>query len=383
MTATKTFIALMPALVVACTTNDKRIDDNYSNLQDNREAMYSLNKILEASADEQPSWMLTYLDTWDCNDNFCAVGRAEINADNASPYTCLDVARLKAKANLVSVVQTDISNKVIAGAEGFKLSQQQLRQITVEGFEVRNLSNVRITENYFQKVLKHSGESPQAFYQCFSVASISKFNLQNLITREANKLLSPGVSKEFQQQLDQEWNRFFKIDTVSNGTMRFEDMEARQSIGSDLVNGGLDNIKTNVTRVAKAFLNLPYQLGGDIADGSMDCSNYVKTVYSVFGLRLPRTSPEQYADSRGEPVNGDLQAGDLLFFNGSLRPSDQPSHVGIYLGNGQFINANGNAGARKVQVDDFTSSYWQGKFLGAKRFITNSNFSGSTVAQAH
>ncbi len=376
--------AMLLMMTVACTSTDKRIDSNYSNLQDNREAMYSLNQVLEASADEPPAWMLTYLDSWDCEDNFCTVGRAEISADNASPFTCLDVARIKAKANLVSVIQTDISNKVIAGAEGFKISQQSLKQITVEGFEIRNLANVRITGNYYQKVLKHSNESPQAFYQCFSVASISKFNLQNLITQKANKHLNPDVSKEFKHQMDQEWNRFFKINGNDHGQVKFEDMEARQSIASDLTKGGLSNIQENVVRVAKAFLNMPYQLGGDIADGSLDCSNYVKTVYSVFGLKLPRTSPEQYSYANGDAVTAnDLQAGDLLFFNGSLRPADQPSHVGIYLGNGEFINANGSATARKVQVDDFTSSYWQEKFLGARRVINSSNFSASNVAQAN
>ena len=378
------FTTLTTLLIpLSCTTPDKRIDANYSNLTDNREAMYSLNKVVEASSDETPPWVLSYLDTWDCRDDFCVAGRTEIAADDASPFTCLDVARLNAKANLVSVIQTDISNKIIAGANGFKLGQQDLKQITTAGFEVRNLSNIRVTENYYRKVLKHSGDSPQAFYQCFSVASISKLNLQNAITREANKHLQSGPSEAFKKELQREWDRFFKLESGETNRTRLKDDEARTSIRKDLLNGSLEDMRSNVSRVASAFLDLPYQLGGDISDGSIDCSNYVRTVFRVFGLRLPRTSVEQFGDPRGESVGADLAVGDLVFFNGVLRPSDQPSHVGIYIGDGKFINANGNAQARKVQIDDFTGEYWQGKYLGAKRFIHHKNFADATVATSH
>ena len=371
-------------LLTSCYTPDVRIDANYDSLKENRMEMYSLKQELEASTKETPDWVSSYLDSWDCGDNFCTIGRAEISADDATAFTCLDVSRLKAKANLVSTIQTDISNKIILGAEGLKIHQQELKQILVEGFEARNLSNIRIGENYYQKILKHSNESPQAFYQCFSVAKISKFNLQNLITREANKVLGVGASKEFKKQIDQEWNRFFKLSVApENSKVRFDDLEARASIASELVDGDLGSIRDNVLRVAKAFTSLPYQLGGDLADGSLDCSNYVRTVYSAFGLKLPRTSPEQFVDARGEAVSEDLLPGDLLFFKGSLRPSDQPSHVGIYLGEGKFINANGNANARQVQIDDFSSSYWQEKYLGGRRFINQANFDSSLLSQNH
>jgi len=368
------------AWLQGCAIGDKRIDANYDNLTDNRAQMHGLNQELEASAKEPPAWVTAYLDSWDCGDSFCTVGRAEISADDASPFTCLDVSRIKAKGNLVSTIQTDISNKIMLGAEGLKISQQQLKQILVEGFELRNLSNIQVGENYYQKLLKHSGESPQAFYQCFSVAKIAKANLQNLITREANKVLDSGTSQQFKMELDKEWNRFFKINAEARGQAAPRgDDAAKYAIAAELTNGDLGQVRINIVRVAKAFLSLPYQLGGDLGGGSIDCSNYVRTVFAAFSFRMPRTSPEQFTDGRGVAVADDLNPGDLVFFSGRLRASDQPSHVGIYVGEQRFISANGNANARKVQIDSLDSRYWQAKYLGARRFILKDNFPKSVL----
>ncbi len=377
-----TILTTALSLLHGCALPDKRIDANYDNLTDNRAQMYALHQELEASAKEPPAWVTAYLDSWDCGDSFCTVGRAEISAEDASPFTCLDISRIKAKGNMVSTIQTDLSNKIMLGSDGLKVSQQQLKQILVEGFEIRNLSNIQIGENYYQKLLKHSGESPQAFYQCYSVAKITKANLQNLVTREANKLLDSGSSQHFKKELDREWSRFFKINAEASGqTTHIEDAKTKAAMSSNLVGGDLGQVRSNVIRVAKAFLSLPYQLGGDLGGGSIDCSNYVRTVYSAFGFRMPRTSPEQYADARGLAVGEDLMPGDLVFFRGRLRAADQPSHVGIYVGDQHFISANGNANARKVQIDSLSSSYWQAKFLGARRFIQDGNFPLSQLSQ--
>ncbi len=367
----------------ACHTPDPRIDSNYDSLTENRMQMYGLNQEIEASQKEPPAWVSSFLDSWDCGDDFCTVGRAEISADDASPFSCLEVSKIKAKANLVSVIQTDISKKIMLGAEGLATDQQQIKTILVEGFEVRNLSRIVLGENYYKLILKHAHDAPHGFYQCFSVAKISKSHLHAMIIREADKLLGPQNSPEFKKQMEQEWNRFFKIDSrlESGDVTPAGEHEVKSPENFGLTGDSLESVRENVVRVAKAFLKLPYQLGGDLEDGSIDCSNYVKIVYSVFGLRLPRTSPEQFDYAQASAVYSALLPGDLVFFNGSLRPSDQPSHVGIYLGENRFINANGNSNARKVQIDDLSSEYWQRKYLGARRLITEDNFSTTLLSQ--
>jgi cell wall-associated NlpC family hydrolase len=367
--------------ITGCSTasKDQRIDSNYDELKKNRRAMYSLNETVEASAKEEPSWVTTMLDSWDCGENFCAIGRAEITADNSSAYRCLEVSKISAKANLVSIIQTDISQKIINGSEDFGLSQQKLKSITTAGFEIRNISNMRVSENYYRKVMKHVNESPQANYQCFSVATISKFHLQNLITREANKLLPKGTSESFDQELQKEWQRFFKIDG-STTQIRFEDLQTRDSLRTELSSGDLDSIRDNVARIAKAFRGVKYQFGSNLVeDGMTDCSAFTKKVYDVVGLNLPRTSPEQFNYSKAESVSGPLKKGDLVFFDG-FRGKNVVSHVGIMLNDSEFVNANGNVG--EVKVDNINDSYWQDKYMGARRLITESNFPNSNRSLA-
>lgn len=368
ITLASTLIAL-----TACSTanRDTRIDSNYDQLKRNRRAMYSLNETVEASAKEEPSWVTTMLDSWDCGENFCAVGRAEIKADNSSAIRCLEVSKISAKANLVGMIQTDISQKIIYGAEDFGVSQQKLKSITTAGFEVRNISNVRISENYYRKIMKHVNESPQTNYQCFSVATISKFHLQNLITREANKLLPKGTSESFDQELQKEWQRFFKLDG-STTQIRFEDLQTRDALRTELASGDLNSIRDNVARIAKAFRGVKYQFGSNLVeDGMIDCSAFTKKVYDVVGLNLPRTSPEQFNYSKAESVSGPLKKGDLVFFDG-FRGKNVVSHVGIMLSDSEFVNANGNVG--EVKVDNINDSYWQEKYMGARRLITDANF---------
>jgi cell wall-associated NlpC family hydrolase len=114
-----------------------------------------------------------------------------------------------------------------------------------------------------------------------------------------------------------------------------------------------------LTRSALRFLGVPYVFGGTTASG-FDCSGFVQHVFAMLGIDLPRTADAQY--DVGHRAVGGPHPGDLVFFDtyGGV------SHVGIYLGNGEFVHASSSRG---VMVSHLSESYWAARYVGAKRLI--------------
>ncbi len=120
----------------------------------------------------------------------------------------------------------------------------------------------------------------------------------------------------------------------------------------------------DVTDVARRYLGFPYSWGAQ-GEGGFDCSGYVRTVYGEVGYQLPRTSREQAGV--GEPVSGELLAGDLVFFADS-GGGERIGHVGIYVGDGEFIHA--ASGKGEVTYDRLAARYYAERFRGARRLLS-------------
>jgi len=115
-------------------------------------------------------------------------------------------------------------------------------------------------------------------------------------------------------------------------------------------------------RVAKTFLGAPYRLGGSTLKG-IDCSAFVKKIYQIFSVDLPRTAREQFCI--GKKVGKDqLEEGDLVFFK-TRRPNN--THVGIYIGNSEFVHASSRV--REVRVDNLNAPYFNQRFLRGVRIM--------------
>ena len=109
------------------------------------------------------------------------------------------------------------------------------------------------------------------------------------------------------------------------------------------------------------YIGVPYWFGGNTPRG-FDCSGFTRYVFANIGINLPRMADGQFAI--GRPVSTErLQSGDLVFFE-TYEPG--PSHVGIYIGNGQFISATSSRG---VAVADLFGHYWGERYLGARRVL--------------
>ena len=129
---------------------------------------------------------------------------------------------------------------------------------------------------------------------------------------------------------------------------------------SDLAAENPQGVKEHLLLIAQRMLNIPYLLGGNTYWG-IDCSAYVQKVFGFLDISLPRTAREQF--KLGEKVHKEnLSIGDLVFFR---TYATFPSHVGIYLGQEQFIHA--SSFARRVRIDRIDKPYFVKRFIGAKR----------------
>jgi cell wall-associated NlpC family hydrolase len=121
-----------------------------------------------------------------------------------------------------------------------------------------------------------------------------------------------------------------------------------------------------IIALAKDQFDFPYVWGGTTPWVGMDCSGFTQYVFGKAGIKLPRTSNWQF--QYGTPVTKDqLRKGDLVFFK--EHGMSTITHVGIYIGNDQMINA--DTGPKNgVQVEYiFGDDYYNASYAGARRFI--------------
>lgn len=131
----------------------------------------------------------------------------------------------------------------------------------------------------------------------------------------------------------------------------------------DVLNGQASSVHDLVNK-GMSYLGIRYRFGGTSPETGLDCSGLVQNVFrNAIGLDLPRTAREMA--SLGDKIGRqDLKPGDLVFFNTMRRAF---SHVGIYVGDGQFLHAPSRGGG--VRVEDMGSSYWAKRFNGARRLL--------------
>lgn len=119
--------------------------------------------------------------------------------------------------------------------------------------------------------------------------------------------------------------------------------------------------KTSLIDTAKSNLGIRYSWGGT-SRGGFDCSGFVGWVYARHGVKLPRTSIQQ--STYGHAIaKENLEKGDLVFFKTTR--GNRVSHVGIYIGGGQFIHA--SSGSGRVVISGLGEGYYSKRYAGARR----------------
>jgi len=115
---------------------------------------------------------------------------------------------------------------------------------------------------------------------------------------------------------------------------------------------------------ALGLVGTPYRYGGSSPATGFDCSGLIYYVYAESAdLNLPRTVAEMSELDAPNVAEDKLQSGDLVIF--ATGQGGQPSHAGIYVGEGRFVHAASRGGV--VRMDLLSDRYWQRNYLNAKR----------------
>jgi cell wall-associated NlpC family hydrolase len=115
-----------------------------------------------------------------------------------------------------------------------------------------------------------------------------------------------------------------------------------------------------VVQAAMGLQGIPYRDGGADPSG-FDCSGFTQYVFAQAGAQLPREVRDQF--KVGQPVErGAQQPGDLVFF---ATTSPAASHVGIVIGDDEFVHAPSSRGV--VRVERMSVPYWSRRFVGFRR----------------
>ncbi len=127
-------------------------------------------------------------------------------------------------------------------------------------------------------------------------------------------------------------------------------------------------IKNEIEAKAKSFLGTKY-VWGATGPSKFDCSGFTQWVYRDSGIAIPRVSKDQ-AKVGNYVQYADLRRGDMVFFDTKKHPQGIVTHVGIYLGNHNFIHA--SSAAKKVVIFNFDEKpYYKKRFLWGRRVINN------------
>ncbi len=122
------------------------------------------------------------------------------------------------------------------------------------------------------------------------------------------------------------------------------------------------SVGDQLVTLAKSYLGYSYVWGGASPSAGFDCSGFTKYVFAQLGYTLNRTAAQQLQN--GTSVS-ELKVGDLVFFNNTYTTSAAASHVGIYIGDNQFIHAAEGG----VKITDLSHPYYASRYVGARRVL--------------
>jgi len=155
-------------------------------------------------------------------------------------------------------------------------------------------------------------------------------------------------------------------DTVLTDLWQIKALQA--SLDKKSETEAVNGLTVKILETAYNYLGVRYRYGGSTPEG-FDCSGFVRYVFSENGIQLGRSSREQALEGMHVPLSA-LKPGDLIFFDMGSRKHHRIDHVGLYIGDGQFIHA-ASSRSRQIMISDLKSAHYQRRVVTARRITAS------------
>ena len=174
---------------------------------------------------------------------------------------------------------------------------------------------------------------------------------------EAERIKAEEAAKKALQEKEAAKKAAAKTPTIQslNTTSKKQASGASSSSSSNQqASTGNASLGQQIASYGLQFVGNPYVYGGTSLTDGTDCSGFVKSVYSHFGISMPRTSGEQGSTGRSVGSIGNAQPGDIVWYSG---------HIAIYIGNGNVVHASNEKEGIKVSNASYRT------ILGVRRIV--------------
>ena len=186
--------------------------------------------------------------------------------------------------------------------------------------------------------------------------------------------------------LNDKEDNFYKV-IYPDGRVAFIEKQSAQEVNSWL--RGIELTGKSIINTAKQLMGVPYVWGGTSSKG-LDCSGFTKTIYWLHGIIIPRDASQQVLCGVDVDSEGDfekMQKGDLVFFGTKASHEsgkEKVVHVGIYIGNKQFIHAHDYIRIGSFNPDDkLFDQFNTNRYLRTMRYIGYQGIAGITPILEH